>query len=31
MYTKQGKHLGEYDPKTGEQTKPANPSRKVEK
>ncbi|QAY94139.1 toxin [Pseudomonas sp. ACM7] len=31
MYTKQGKHLGEYDPQTGEQTKPADPSRKVEK
>ncbi|WP_339511455.1 S-type pyocin domain-containing protein [Pseudomonas sp. RL_15y_Pfl2_60] len=31
MYDKQGKHLGEYNPETGEQTKPANPKRKVEK
>jgi hypothetical protein len=31
MYDKQGKHLGEYDPLTGEQTKPAKPGRKVEK
>ena len=31
MYTKQGKHLGEYDPKTGEQTKPADSTRRVEK
>ncbi|UQS15492.1 colicin E3/pyocin S6 family cytotoxin [Pseudomonas sp. HS6] len=31
MYTKQGKHLGEYDPETGEQTKPADPTRSVEK
>ncbi|WP_053214543.1 colicin E3/pyocin S6 family cytotoxin [Pseudomonas sp. Q12-87] len=31
LYTKQGQHLGEYDPITGEQTKPANPIRKVEK
>ncbi|MDZ3825133.1 colicin E3/pyocin S6 family cytotoxin [Pseudomonas monsensis] len=31
MYTKQGKHLGEYDPKTGKQTKPADSTRRVEK
>ncbi|TWC22613.1 S-type pyocin [Pseudomonas sp. SJZ085] len=31
LYTKQGKHLGEYDPMTGEQTKPADPTRRVEK
>ncbi|WP_093413416.1 MULTISPECIES: colicin E3/pyocin S6 family cytotoxin [unclassified Pseudomonas] len=31
LYTKQGKHLGEYDPQTGEQTKPADPTRRVEK
>lgn len=31
MYTKQGKHLGEYDPQTGEQTKPADSTRRVEK
>jgi hypothetical protein len=31
MYTKQGKHLGEFDPKTGVQTKPADPTRRVEK
>ena len=31
MYDKQGKHLGEFDPDTGEQTKPAKPGRKVEK
>lgn len=31
VYTKQGKHLGEFDPETGEQTKPADPSRRVEK
>lgn len=30
-YDKQGKHLGEFDPMTGKQTKPANPGRKVEK
>ena len=28
-YNKRGKHLGEYDPVTGEETKPADPSRKV--
>ncbi|SER96767.1 S-type Pyocin [Pseudomonas sp. NFACC02] len=27
MYDKQGKHLGEYNPETGEQTKPAKPGR----
>ncbi|XVN17075.1 colicin E3/pyocin S6 family cytotoxin [Pseudomonas corrugata] len=31
LYTKQGKHLGEFNPVTGEQTKPADPTRKVEK
>lgn len=31
MYDKQGKHLGEFDPVTGEQTKPASPDRRVEK
>ena len=31
MYTKQGQHLGEFDSETGEQTKPADPSRRVEK
>ncbi|WP_434700139.1 colicin E3/pyocin S6 family cytotoxin [Pseudomonas sp. D1-1] len=31
VYTKQGKHLGEFDFVTGEQTKPADPSRRVEK
>ncbi|WP_449104760.1 colicin E3/pyocin S6 family cytotoxin [Pseudomonas mohnii] len=31
LYSKQGKHLGEYDPETGRQTKPENPARKVEK
>ncbi|QKS82869.1 colicin E3/pyocin S6 family cytotoxin [Pseudomonas bijieensis] len=31
LYTKQGKHLGEFNPETGEQTKPADPSRRVEK
>lgn len=31
LYTKQGKHLGEFDPETGEQTKPADPARRVEK
>ncbi|MCM2263855.1 MAG: colicin E3/pyocin S6 family cytotoxin [Desulfuromonadales bacterium] len=29
-YNKKGKHLGEYNPKTGEQTKKPNKSRKVE-
>lgn len=31
LYSKQGKHLGEYDASTGEQTKPENPARTVEK
>jgi len=31
VYTKNGKHLGEFDHITGEQTKDADPSRKVEK
>jgi hypothetical protein len=31
LYDKQGKHLGEYDPVSGEQTKPAKPGRTVEK
>lgn len=30
-YSKTGKHMGEFDPKTGEQLKPADPSRKVER
>ncbi|EUB72037.1 Colicin E3 catalytic [Pseudomonas sp. GM41(2012)] len=30
MYDKRGRHLGEYDPSTGEQTKPADNTRKVE-
>jgi hypothetical protein len=30
MYTKRGQHLGEYDPITGEQTKPADKTRSVE-
>ena len=29
-YNKRGKHLGEFDPNTGEQTKPADPSRSIE-
>ncbi|WP_228991149.1 colicin E3/pyocin S6 family cytotoxin [Streptomyces sp. DH8] len=29
-YNKRGKHQGEYDPKTGAQTKPADPKREVE-
>ncbi len=29
-YDKLGNHLGEFDPKTGEQTKPADSSRKIE-
>ena len=31
MYDKQGKHLGEYNPETGEQTKPAKPGRTTPK
>ncbi|WP_411389167.1 colicin E3/pyocin S6 family cytotoxin [Pseudomonas sp. MPB23] len=31
IYDKQGKHLGEFDAETGEQTKPAKPGRTVEK
>ncbi|MCY9829489.1 colicin E3/pyocin S6 family cytotoxin, partial [Vibrio chagasii] len=31
VYSKSGKHLGEFDHITGEQTKEADPSRKVEK
>ena len=30
VYNKRGKHLGEFDPETGEQTKPADKSRSVE-
>ena len=30
MYDKRGRHLGEYDPTAGEQTKPADNTRKVE-
>lgn len=29
-YDKNGRHLGEFDPVTGKQTKPANPKRKIE-
>lgn len=31
VYDKQGRHLGEFNPNTGEQTKPAKPGRRVEK
>jgi hypothetical protein len=31
LYDKQGNHKGEYDYKTGEQTKPAKPGRKIKK
>ncbi|AZE10724.1 Colicin E3 [Pseudomonas chlororaphis subsp. aureofaciens] len=31
IYDKQGKHLGEFDPETGEQTRPVKPGRTVEK
>jgi hypothetical protein len=31
MYDKQGKHIGEYDPDTGIELKPAKPGRRVEK
>lgn len=31
VYTKNGKHIGEYDPDTGVQTKPGDPNRTVEK
>jgi hypothetical protein len=31
MYDKQGKHLGEFNPQTGEQTKPAKPGRTTPK
>ena len=29
-YDKRGNHLGEFDPNTGEQTKPADSNRKIE-
>ncbi|WP_460142833.1 colicin E3/pyocin S6 family cytotoxin [Pseudomonas sp. S3_B08] len=29
-YTKRGRHLGEYNQETGEQTKPADPTRRIE-
>jgi len=29
-YDRHGKHLGEYDPYSGERTKPADPTRRVE-
>jgi len=29
-YDAQGRHLGEYDPDTGEELNPADPSRRVE-
>jgi len=31
VYDKNGKHQGEFDPNTGEQTKPAEPDRNIEK
>ncbi|BBP68734.1 hypothetical protein PHLH6_07380 [Pseudomonas sp. Seg1] len=31
MYNKRGKHLGEFDPETGQQTKDANKTREVER
>jgi hypothetical protein len=31
MYDKQGKHLGEYNPETGDQTKPAKSGRTTPK
>jgi hypothetical protein len=30
LYSKQGKHMGEFDHETGEQTKPADPARRIE-
>ena len=30
MYDKRGKHLGEYNHVTGEQNKPADPTRRIE-
>lgn len=30
LYSKQGKHMGEFDHETGEQTKPADPTRRIE-
>ncbi|MGI9004027.1 MAG: colicin E3/pyocin S6 family cytotoxin [Pseudonocardia sp.] len=30
VYNKKGRHVGEFDPNTGEQTKPANPRRRVD-
>nr|WP_243647943.1 colicin E3/pyocin S6 family cytotoxin [Cricetibacter osteomyelitidis] len=30
VYNKRGKHLGEFDYKTGNQTKPADPKRTIE-
>jgi hypothetical protein len=29
MYDKRGRHLGEYDPNTGQQTKPPDPTRRI--
>jgi len=29
-YDRRGRHLGEFDPNTGEQTKPADPTRRTE-
>ena len=31
LYDRQGKHLGEFNPVTGEQTKPAKDGRTIEK
>jgi len=30
MFDRRGNHLGEYDPETGEQTKPAEKNRKID-
>ena len=30
VYDRRGRHIGEYDPETGAQTKPANPDYQVE-
>ena len=30
-YNNQGKHQGEFDPNTGEQTKPKDPTRRIQK
>jgi len=30
IYSKRGEHLGEFDPETGQQVKPAHPARRIE-